>query len=495
MKNSERYYIKAWKASQMRALTKIYPDMAPDTIEAILDQQIEERCINPKCTLHNNYENTQIKTTLLAVIDWIQDTHPIIAGFGCFFKNQNQQKNPKAKLIQKILADRAAFKAKLKLYDRTDPMYAKYDRFQLTKKNIANSDYGGSGCPTYKGFNLYTAAATTGTGRILISTARACFESFIINNTKFKSLNECIEFLNNVVYDEYKIDVNLVDEQKTIDDVYRKLKDNFEEFKAEYEFPIKRYLQNIPKDMLTRIYYKNNLYEFIQNEKIRDLLLKIFKIVNTKKGIKNPRTSLLIDPKAKDGEAWEFVDANDVPANIKKDIDLYCSYVEDFVVYDKIPIDRVKRLKEDSRKSVTTIDTDSCMTCITVWVNEANKMIDTYDTSIREKNQLMLYFAIINVMAYTLTQVIAKSMLRFTTNSNILDEMKANIVMKNELLLTVQLLSDTKKRYISTQLLREGAILNPPKDDIKGKNHCSCKTPLIVWKIFINIKTISSEAI
>ena len=94
---------------------------------------------------------------------------------------------------------------------------------------------------------------------------------------------------------------------------------------------------------------------------------------------------------------------------------------------------RVKRLKEDSRKAVTTIDTDSCMTCITVWVNEINNMIETYDASILDKNKQMLYFAIINVMAYTLTQVIAQSMYRFTTNSNLIEEMKSNIVMKNVL--------------------------------------------------------------
>lgn len=478
-KTRKRFIIKEWKKAQIEALSKIYPDMCTEEIERLLDKQIEERCIDPKCTLHNNYENTEIKTTLLAVTDFIHDTKPIIAGFGCLFKNQHEQINPKAKVIEKILADRAAFKAKLKLYDRTDPQYAKYDRYQLTKKNIANSDYGGSGCPTYKGFNLYTAAATTGTGRLLISTARACFESFIVNNTKFKSLNECIEFLNNssnMIYDDgYEID-----DVRTVDEVFDRLKDNFEDFKSSYEFPIRRYLNSLSKNILTRIYYKNNLYEFIQNDEIRDILLRIFKTVNTKKGIKNPRTSLLIDPKAKDGECWEFVDANEVPKNIQKDLELYYGYVKEYVVYDYIPIDRVKRLKEDSRKAVTTIDTDSCMTCITVWVNEINKMIETYDASILDKNKQMLYFAIINVMAYTLTQVIAQSMYRFTTNSNLIEEMKSNIVMKNELLLTVQLLTDTKKRYISTQLLREGAILNPPKDDIKGENRCPCKTPLIV---------------
>ena len=41
--------------------------------------------------------------------------------------------------------------------------------------------------------------------------------------------------------------------------------------------------------------------------------------------------------------------------------------------------------------------------------------------------------------------------------------------LKNEYLFLKQILANTKKRYISLQKLREGEVLVPPVEDIKGK--------------------------
>lgn len=59
--------------------------------------------------------------------------------------------------------------------------------------------------------------------------------------------------------------------------------------------------------------------------------------------------------------------------------------------------------------------------------------------------------------------------------------------MKNEFLFNVMVICDTKKRYISTQLLREGELLVPPKPDVKGLDFIKSTTSLDVKNKFMDI--------
>ena len=139
MKILNREFIKEWKGDQLRNLSLMYPEISREDLEALVDEQIMERCVDAKASLHNNYENRYFETSLLHVIDWIKQTNPIMAGFGTFFKNQHQARNPSAKMLDKFLIQRKKYKSQLKKYNPLDREYAKFDNYQKSEKICANS--------------------------------------------------------------------------------------------------------------------------------------------------------------------------------------------------------------------------------------------------------------------------------------------------------------------------------------------------------------------
>jgi DNA polymerase elongation subunit (family B) len=120
----------------------MYPDLDKKEIKSFLKDVVEERVVNPKAQLHNNYAHMKMDVDLLSVIDWYEDKKPIAAGFGVFFKNQDQVLNPSAVMLQNFLDLRKVYKNQLKNYLETSYEYATFDRLQLTEKINANSYYG-----------------------------------------------------------------------------------------------------------------------------------------------------------------------------------------------------------------------------------------------------------------------------------------------------------------------------------------------------------------
>ena len=146
----------------------------------------------------------------------------------------------------------------------------------------------------------------------------------------------------------------------TVDELFVRLKENFREYDNTLDFMILRFLKSLPEEMIQRMYFKNNFREFAQLPEIRKILLRIFTVVNTTEGIPNPKESFRINPKSK-GDAWEFVNPNDIPMNIHDDLILFKDLCMEFVYVDLIPIERIERLKKDSRMVVSTIDICKCV--------------------------------------------------------------------------------------------------------------------------------------
>ena len=461
----DHHFIKQWRDTQMIVLSKMYPQLSEDELLNILHEQIKLKCVDANATLHNNHENKTIKTTLLNVVDWIEDTKPILAGFGTFFSNQDQKDNPLARLIDLFLVQRKKYKGQLKVYKRTDPLYSMFDRRQLTEKISANSIYGGLGCPSFKCYNLYTASAITGTGQQLISTARGCFEAFMTNTDKFSDLNECIQFIVFTCQEKHNFNWKTV-EEVSVEKLYERLSKHFEDFKSEYRGPLLSMIRGLTKEERTRCYYKNNLYDFINCKTPHNILKDILRVMNTQEGIKNPKVSYTIDSKSK-GDAWEFISCDDIPLNIKDNLNQLKELMIEFVYSDIILYDRIHKNKTNIRKTITAQDTDSVMPCVYQWCMYCRKveLENGYGVGINEQ---LMHIGAANTMAFILKAVIDKSMYLYTTRSKIPERYKKRINMKNEFLFSRQVLAETKKRYLSEQLVREGTVLDPPKLDPKG---------------------------
>lgn len=443
MGNSDHIFIKKWKRKNRELLMQMNPEVSKKDVNKFLDKIIEKNLKNSKCQIDNNYIGKTLNTTLLDVCDWVEETKPICAGGGVFFKNQHQVANPLAQMIQKFLISRKKFKGQLKDHIPGSYEYMTLDRKQLSEKICANSIYGALGMVISFLFNLYTAQSVTGTGQSLISTTEQAFELFMTGNLVFNNFDECMTYLSNILSEEPKMSDRFltdISEEKLVS----RLMDMFYNTNDNYYDEVSEFVNSLTQQQINRIYYKNNLYEFSKHPEITSILTNIVRYTS------------------------DFKDPNKVPKESEKYLNLLWTYYEEFVFYNYSPIDRIQRLKNDKRKCVLTIDTDSNFLNLNPWVEFVfDNIIDT-DYRCADRDRESLLFITINTMAFIVTKMVSAVLGKYTKTSNIPKDFRHFINIKNEFLMTRVVLSDAKKRYISSIRLREGAEIYPEKVDIKG---------------------------
>ena len=257
--NYEKYkFVRKWRKRNMEILKQMYPEVSKKDIKKFLNDIIEEHIRNPSCNIDNDYVNKNIKTTLLDVIDWIEDTKPICAGYGVFYKNQHEVANPLVTMILKFLKSRKTFKSKLKDFVAGSYEYKTYDRKQLSEKINCNSIYGCLGNIASFLFNRYTAPSVTASGQSLISTTEQAFELFLTNNILFNSIDECMTYITNILNETYEIDDNFlkdISEEKLV----ALLSEKFYNLKDSYIEILNDYISTLSQSQINRIYYKNNI--------------------------------------------------------------------------------------------------------------------------------------------------------------------------------------------------------------------------------------------
>lgn len=142
MGKQDHIFLQDWRKHYTKIFTTMYPELEKKEVKHFLDKVIEERLVNPKAQLHNNYAHMKINIDLLSLIDWYEESKPIAAGFGVFFKNQDMVINPAAVMLNNFLTLRKQYKKQLKVFPPGTYEYDTYDRLQLTEKINANSYYG-----------------------------------------------------------------------------------------------------------------------------------------------------------------------------------------------------------------------------------------------------------------------------------------------------------------------------------------------------------------
>lgn len=92
---------------------------------------------------------------------------------------------------------------------------------------------------------------------------------FLANNVKFGSLDEVITFINNIITEDRKYnDRDILDINISVEDCFYKVMMtcgfNYVPSKEDLEI-VWDILYVLPQEDINRIYYKNNLYEFMSN--------------------------------------------------------------------------------------------------------------------------------------------------------------------------------------------------------------------------------------
>lgn len=389
-------------------------------------------------------------------------------------------------------------------------------------------------------FDLNIAPSVTSIGRSLISSAILCFEGFLGNNVKFGSLNDVLIFIDNVrmEYHDWKYDDYEVlgfNGFISPEECFNKIMMNcgFKYIPTDQDMDtVWRIIQNCNQIELNRLFYKNNLYCFMDLPIARDLMVKII-------------TEMKVP----------YIEPANPPKEIVNDLNALRDLLLEYVFYCHQYMDRMIRNKEMVKTVSIVSDTDSSFISLDAWYNYNIQYLKDYDCPIMHQ-QIDVYkfleeekkrkdyfwadtetpewynatdnrlatktlkvdsfgdivdqselaaieflddkkdydffseeiinqrraidatkiipqdnvkFALINIMCYILSSVINKYMIDFTKESgSYRGDAKCKINMKNEFYMSRIMLTDAKKHYASLQILQEGNYLGNGVLDVKG---------------------------
>ena len=351
-------------------------------------------------------------------------------------------------------------------------------------------------------YNVNVASSVTSQGRALISTATMFFESFLANNVKFGSINQVLQFIDNVISERYirKFrDIDILDQDVSLNDCFAKIILSCEwEWTPDWDEMeiIWNVLSHLDREDLNRIYYKNNLYEFASNSKILKLVNNMLHKLNT-----------------------PLLNSLDIPEEIQDDIKYFGDLMMEYVYYRYMYIDRINRCDNMIKSVVMISDTDSCIISLDAWYRfiaeqingEEFKIANYYNPDEKRKpikfapkkydydfvteeirdagykinldvttpNENIKY-SIINILAYVLDRASNDYMIEFCKRTHSVKDnineignhdlnRPCKIILKNEFTFSRLLTLDVKKNYASIMTVQEGNLIPENKQlDVKG---------------------------
>ena len=501
-------FIKKYVKEMTSAMAKTFPNLSEETIKKTIVNRVKKDIQIPSVILDNNYTGECKESNLLSVFDWAIERKPIIAGNGTFYKPQSESMNPIANMLDGFLSTRKALKKQMFMIEDTSSWkYIDLDRDQLIEKINANSYYGSMGAKSSAFYSKYSGPATTGGAQSVISTAEQMFESFLVDNYLYLDVNELIDWLEHVVKDYKKQKIKIDDWviPANIDDLVARLSKKIITNKFSDEEIIHRYLLSLDGDIITYIYYKNNLINFINvHPYVSNMFVDIVESVNPEKLERIDEHNGIVPEKyasefTKQKDYNKFVDKlcfkdpNDVPDNIVDKVKALNNVLMKYVYIDYISFDKIYRLKNFKRNCVTVIDTDSNFLSLDTVMNFLiNKILTGHDFG---RTYLANIYILINTLTYTITECSTNIFLKYGEYINVDEQYRSRFNMKNEFLILRLIIAKTKKRYLSKIYLREGNELTKPKLDIKGFDFKKASCSEEAEEIFLSIikKRLMSE--
>lgn len=493
--------IDKYKQVALEILRYTLPLVPFEELSQGIDYSIQKRMKNGDAYVENNYRHKKINMTVLELANYILEKEPIITTSGVMFRKHyaNPEDNPLYRLVNEFVNTRTQYKDKMFEYPKGSEMYQKYNLLQMLAKVDVNAIYGAIGQYSCVFYNLFLAESITLQAQSYTRAMILAFEGFLGNNVLFGSLNEVIEFIHNVIGEKknriFK-DKNILDRDISMEECFFKLMVNTgykgyvpteEDMQIVWDT-----LVNLGQEEWNRLFYKNNLFSFMDNKSMTTAMEIMMK------KLKEP----MLNP-------------NKPPKEIAVEIEAFWSILREYVFYNHQYIDRMDRVRVMIRKVTAASDTDSCFIILDGWyrynlaklnnveipsrfmkstgfiVEKPDEFGDLpvkvgftfeepdydYDFDMdevieRDKRvngfQIMqeegLRYSIINIMSYCCSKLILEYMESYTKNSNSYGENKpCFIIAKNEFMIQRMLLTAGKKNYATWQILQEGNII--PEDE------------------------------
>ena len=506
--------IESYKNKMKRLMYLYNPHIPQEDIEAIIDYSINKRLYNSEAGISNSYkryidpETQKFKDlfheyTLLQIADYIKTRQPIVTSMGTMFRHHEEVPNPLAYTVQSFLDLRGEHKGEMFKYPKGSEMFERYNLLQSLDKIDSNGIYGALGMYTSLIYNVNVASSITSQGRSLISTATMFFESFLANNVKFGSVNEVLQFIDNVISERslriFK-DYDILDQNVTLNDCFAKVilgcGWNWVPTWDEMEI-IWNVLSHLDREDINRIYYKNNLYEFASNRKILRLVHNILHKLKT-----------------------PLLNSLDIPEEIQEDIKYFGDLLMEYVYYRYMYIDRIDRCDNMIKSVVAISDTDSCIISLDAWYRFIAEQVDGQEFYIANNIELdengkakeaeyvkkydydfineevidlglqkietelpgkkNIRYSIMNILAYVLDRASNDYMIEFCKRNNSVTDKSdkigehllnrpCKVILKNEFTFDRILLGQVKKNYASLMTVQEGNLIPENKQlDAKG---------------------------
>lgn len=364
---TESVTINKYKEIMTRLLRSSYPWMNGDDLSNALNYSVNKRYKQFTGSIYNNYTNKRVDKTVLEMCDYIASREPIITSYGVLFKRHEDVPNPLGKVIQSFMDLRGVHKNEMFKYPKGSEMFERFNLLQNLDKIDCNGIYGLAGLFVSIIYNLNVAPSITSMGRSLISSAIMCFEMFLANNVKFASLNDILTFIDNVrmeasqwKYDDY--DVLDKDKFVSVEECFFKIMYNcgYKYIPDERDMDIVwNIIQNCDQRELNRLYYKNNLYSFMDNSKMQNLIREIIG------GLKTP-----------------YMEAMKPPKEIIKPLNELRDLLLEYVFYCYQIMDRMDRNKNMVKNVSIISDTDSSFVSLDAWFNYTQNIIKDMDCDI-----------------------------------------------------------------------------------------------------------------
>jgi hypothetical protein len=499
-----------YKDTMTRIIQMYYP-ISKEELSPVLDYSIRKRYKSEMASVDNSYTNKSYNMNLLKLIEYIDSKQPIVTAFGTMFKKHADVPNPLAIVVQQFLDQRSIHKKQMFKYPKGSEEFEHYNLLQSLDKIDCNGIYGTLGMYTSLLFDINVASSITSAGKSFTASMTLLFESFLSNNVKFGSLNEILQFIDNVKSERPNrkfLDNIVLDDYITAEDCFGKLvlSCGYRWVPDEEEMEIIwRVVNNLSQYDLNRVYYKNNLYNFCENSYISNMIVDIIATLDA-----------------------PYINPLKCPEIIRDKMDVLTDLLREYVYYGYVYIDRIDRCENMIKNICMISDTDSTIISLDAWFRFVHKLCIGHDIKIArvapvnpiyelEKdefgdytdkakelmspiykidpeydydfendtltdlkhitNPLLQYpednmrYTIINVMAYVLDKLVNEYMEKCATNNHSYTgpERPCKIIAKNEFLFKRVLLTQVKKSYASIMELQEGNIV--PKDsqlDVKG---------------------------
>jgi DNA polymerase family B len=428
-------FAKAYTEQLFKQVKLTMPDVPDDVIFQALETVVKKEMRDREIVFAT--EETKERKSMIELLNWLETEKPIITGYGTFYKRHVESVNHLSKLIGGLLSSRKVAKKEMFKYVNTDRnKYENLDLAQKTYKLLANSFYGATVEKNSTFYNKFFGPSITYNGVVIITTAVNAFETFMSNNIYFKNLNDVLYYISNILDQEYK-NLEAVTKDITKEMLLEYLTDKLENKSEEDLTILNNIVQEMDQTTVNKVYYKNNIYEFLDNSKTFGILPHV------------------IDT--------SFLDPNEPPETLLSDMGDIWELMEEWVFYNHAAFYRYHNAENRKRKTVLMVDTDSNFLMLDPFYKYFLKNFpDQVDSSNESK------VSVVNIATYILAKVIEKTYWKMTTDMNVPEDKREIINMKNEYFYERLMTTRNKKNYAGLLIMQEGHMFEKPKIDVKG---------------------------